>query len=210
MAIKVLIADDHAMVRSGIAALLKGSGITVVDEAANGEEAYEKTVKLKPDVVLMDIRMPKKDGFETLEKIKRKFPHQRVIMLSAFDTQTYVARAVSGGADDYLLKDTPREEIIATIQRVAKDEDLSESSILRRVKRVMNRRKEGGDEAIPLTPRELQVLRNVALGLSNREIGNALEISIETVKEHVQNILRKLDVNDRTQAAVWAVRKGCV
>jgi DNA-binding NarL/FixJ family response regulator len=145
-----------------------------------------------------------------LEKIKRKVPHQRVIMLSAFDTQTYVARAVSGGADEYLLKDTPREEMIATIQRVARDEDLSESSILRRVKRVMTRRKEGGDENIPLTPRELQVLRHVALGLSNREIGNALEISIETVKEHVQNILRKLDVNDRTQAAVWAVRKGCV
>ena len=210
MAIKVLIADDHAMVRSGISALLKGSGITVVDEATNGDEAYEKTIKLKPDVVLMDIRMPKKDGFEALEKIKRKVPHQRVIMLSAFDTQTYVARAVSGGADEYLLKDTPREEMIATIQRVAKDEELSESSILRRVKRVMTRRKEGSDETIPLTPRELQVLRHVALGLSNREIGNALEISIETVKEHVQNILRKLDVNDRTQAAVWAVRKGCV
>ena len=185
MAIKVLIADDHAMVRSGIAALLKGSGITVVDEAANGEEAYEKAIKLKPDVVLMDIRMPKKDGFEALERIKRKVPHQRIIMLSAFDTQTYVARAVSGGADDYLLKDTPREEIIATIQRVAKDEDLSDSSILRRVKRVMNRRKEGGDEGIPLTPRELQVLRNVALGLSNREIGNALEISIKIGRAHV-------------------------
>ncbi len=210
MAIKVLVADDHAMVRSGITALLKGSGITVLDEATNGDEAYDKTIKQKPDVVLMDIRMPKKDGFEALEKIKRKAPHQRVIMLSAFDTQTYVARAVSGGADDFLLKDTPRDEIIATIQRVAKDEDLSESSILRRVKRVMSRRKESGDESIPLTPRELQVLRHVALGLSNREIGNALEISIETVKEHVQNILRKLDVNDRTQAAVWAVRKGCV
>jgi DNA-binding NarL/FixJ family response regulator len=210
MAIKVLVADDHAMVRSGMTALLKGSGITVIDEATNGDEAYDKTIKQKPDVVLMDIRMPKKDGFEALEKIKRKLPNQRVIMLSAFDTQTYVARAVSGGADEYLLKDMPRDEIIATIQRVARDEELSESSILRRVKRVMTRRKETEDEGVPLTPRELQVLRHVALGLSNREIGNALEISIETVKEHVQNILRKLDVNDRTQAAVWAVRKGCV
>ena len=106
MAIKVLVADDHAMVRSGVAQILKGSGITVVGEAANGEEAYDKAIKLKPDIVLMDIRMPKKDGFEALEKIKRKVPNQRVIMLSAFDTQTYVARAVSGGADEFLLKDT--------------------------------------------------------------------------------------------------------
>lgn len=210
MTIKVLVADDHAMVRSGIATLLKGSGIQVIDEAADGDEAVEKTIKLKPDVLLMDIRMPKKDGFAALEKIRKKLPNQRVVMLSAFDNNTYVARSVALGADDYILKDSPREEMVATIQRVYRDEDLSDSSILRRVKRVMNRKKEEEDDGIPLTNRELQVLRHVALGLSNREIGSSLGISIETVKEHVQNILRKLDVNDRTQAAVWAVKKGVV
>jgi DNA-binding NarL/FixJ family response regulator len=210
MAIKVLVADDHAMVRSGISALLKGSGITVIDEATDGEEAVEKTIKLKPDVLLMDIRMPKRDGFAALEKIRKKLPNQRVVMLSAFDNNTYVARSVALGADDYILKDSPKDEMVAAIQRVYRDEDLSDSSILRRVKRVMNRKKEEGDDGVPLTNRELQVLRHVALGLSNREIGGSLGISIETVKEHVQNILRKLDVNDRTQAAVWAVKKGVV
>jgi DNA-binding NarL/FixJ family response regulator len=210
MAIKVLVADDHAMVRSGIAALLKGSGITVIDEAADGEEAVDKTIKLKPDVLLLDIRMPKRDGFAVLEKIRKKMPNQHVVMLSAFDNHTYVARSVALGADDYLLKDAPRDEMVATIQRVHRNEGLSDSSILHRVKRVMTRKREDGDNAIPLTNRELQVLRHVALGLSNREIGSSLEISIETVKEHVQNILRKLDVNDRTQAAVWAVKKGIV
>lgn len=210
MAIRVLVADDHAMVRSGIAALLKGSGITIVDEAADGDEAVEKTIRHKPDVLLMDIRMPKRDGFAALEKIRKKIPNQRVVMLSAFDNNTYVARSVALGADDYLLKDSPREEMVAAIQRVFRDEDLSDSSVLRRVKRVMNRKKEEEEDSIPLTNRELQVLRHVALGLSNREIGSSLGISIETVKEHVQNILRKLDVNDRTQAAVWAVKKGVV
>jgi DNA-binding NarL/FixJ family response regulator len=209
-AIRVLVADDHAMVRSGIAALLKGSGITVVDEAADGDEAVEKTLRLKPDIVLLDIRMPKRDGFSALEKIRKKLPNQRVVMLSAFDNNTYVARSVALGADDYLLKDAPRDEMVAAIQRVVKDEGLSESSILHRVKRVMTRKREDTDDGVPLTNRELQVLRHVALGLSNREIGSSLGISIETVKEHVQNILRKLDVNDRTQAAVWAVKKGIV
>ena len=210
MPIKVLVADDHAMVRSGLTTLLKGSGINVIAEAADGEEAFNKTLKLKPDVVLMDARMPKKDGYYALERIRRKVPHQRVIMLSAYDTRTHIARAVSLGADDYLTKDTPRDEIIKRIKMVMNDEDLSEKSVMREVKRVMTRRKDASESNIPLTPRELQVLRHISLGLSNREIGLALEISVETVKEHVQNILRKLDVNDRTQAAVWAVRQGCV
>jgi DNA-binding NarL/FixJ family response regulator len=210
MAIKVLVADDHAMVRSGISTLLKGSGITVIDEAADGDEAIDKTIKLKPDVLLLDIRMPKRDGFAVLEKIRKKLPNQRVVMLSAFDNHTYVARSVALGADDYILKDAPREEMVAAIQRAYREEGLSDSSILHRVKRVMTRKREENDDGVPLTNRELQVLRHVALGLSNREIGSSLGISIETVKEHVQNILRKLDVNDRTQAAVWAVKKGVV
>ena len=131
-------------------------------------------------------------------------------MLSSYDNPTYVARSVALGAADYVLKSASRQELINAITRAVAGQEPDESSIYQRVKRVMGRRKNGGDETIPLTNRELQVLRHVALGLSNREIGQSLKISIETVKEHVQNILRKLDVNDRTQAAVWAVRKGLV
>lgn len=211
MSITVLVADDHEVVRTGLARLLEDSEITIVGEAENGEQAVEQTLKHNPDVVLMDIRMPEGDGLFALEKIRKQNPNIRVIMLSTYDNPTYVARSVALGAADYVLKDSGREELIAAITRVAAGESPSEDSILRRVKDTMSRRRERLDrEEIPLTNRELQVLRHVALGLSNREIGRSLGISIETVKEHVQNILRKIDASDRTQAAVWAIKKGLV
>jgi DNA-binding NarL/FixJ family response regulator len=193
-----------------LASLFQGSEIEIVDEAADGEEAVEKTMRHQPDVVLMDIRMPNRDGLSALELIRKKMPDACVVMLSTYDNPTYVARSVALGAADYVLKGSSRQELISAITRAAAGEEPDDSSVLRRVKRVMSRRKDGNDDGIPLTNRELQVLRHVALGLSNREIGHSLGISIETVKEHVQNILRKLDVNDRTQAAVWAVRRGVV
>jgi len=208
--IKVVLADDHEVVRSGIANLLKGSNVEIVGEATDGEEAVEKTFKHHPDVVLMDIRMPNQDGLAALEAIRDRMPEARVVMLSTYDNPTYVARSVALGAADYVLKGTSRKELLDSISRAATGDEPSEQSPLRRVKRVMKRRHERDDDGVPLTNRELQVLRHVALGLSNREIGLSLEISIETVKEHVQNILRKLDVNDRTQAAVWAVRRSLV
>ncbi len=210
MTIKVVVADDHEVVRSGLANLLKGSGIEIVDEASDGDEAVEKTMKHHPDVVLMDIRMPNRDGLSALEAIRGKLPDARVVMLSTYDNPTYVARSVALGAADFVLKGSTRQELVDVITRAASGDDPLDTSVLRRVKRVMRRRHEREDDGIPLTNRELQVLRHVALGLSNREIGQSLGISIETVKEHVQNILRKLDVNDRTQAAVWAVRRGVV
>jgi len=210
MTIKVVVADDHEVVRSGLANLLKGSDIEIVDEAADGDEAVEKTMKHHPDVVLMDIRMPNRDGLSALEVIRGKLPEARVVMLSTYDNPTYVARSVALGATDFVLKGSTRQELVEVITRAASGDEPLDTSVLRRVKRVMRRRHEREDDGIPLTNRELQVLRHVALGLSNREIGQSLGISIETVKEHVQNILRKLDVNDRTQAAVWAVRRGVV
>ncbi|MEX0818689.1 MAG: response regulator transcription factor [Pirellulaceae bacterium] len=210
MTIKVLVADDHEVVRSGLANLLKGSDIEIVDEASDGDEAVELTMKHHPDVVLMDIRMPNRDGLSALEVIRGKLPDARVVMLSTYDNPTYVARSVALGATDFVLKGSTRQELVDVITRAASGDEPLDSSVLRRVKRVMRRRHERDDDGIPLTNRELQVLRHVALGLSNREIGQSLGISIETVKEHVQNILRKLDVNDRTQAAVWAVRRGVV
>ena len=208
MAIRVIVADDHEVVRTGLASLLRDTAIEIVAEAADGDEAVRKTIEHRPDVVLMDVRMPNRDGISALEMIRKELPQARVVMLSTYDNPTYVARSVALGAADYVLKSVSREELIRVITRVAAGEEPEEASLFRRMKRTMGRRKDEADEDIPLTNRELQVLRHVALGLSNREIGDSLSISIETVKEHVQNILRKLDVSDRTQAAVWAVRRG--
>jgi DNA-binding NarL/FixJ family response regulator len=211
MTIRAIVADDHEVVRKGLVALFQGSRIEVIAEAATGEEAVAKTLELRPDVVLMDVRMPNHDdGLLALESIRNALPQTCVVMLSAYDNPTYIGRSAALGAADYLLKNTPGPELIAAITRVATGQEAAEDSLLSRIKRTLVRRKDGGDSEVPLTNRELQVLRHVALGLSNREIGNSLTISIETVKEHVQNILRKLDVNDRTQAAVWAVRRNLV
>ncbi|MDP7015603.1 MAG: response regulator transcription factor [Pirellulaceae bacterium] len=210
MSISVLVADDHQVVRSGLASLLDESDIEIVGEAINGAEAVEQACEHQPDVVLMDIRMPEMDGLQALERIRQKKPDAQVVMLSTYDNPTYVARSVALGAADFVLKGATRADLITAIRRAANREAPSDSSVLRRVKGCMGKRREQNDTQTPLTNRELQVLRHVALGLSNREIGRSLTISVETVKEHVQNILRKIDVGDRTQAAVWAVRRGLV
>lgn len=211
MTVKMLVADDHEMVRTGLVSLLEGSSIKVVAEATNGNEAVKLAVKHKPDVVLLDIRMPESDGLEALEKIHKELPTTPVVMLSTYDNPTYVARAVALGASDFVLKGASRQQLISTITAAAEGKSPSSSGELARVAGAMSKSAVvGQDQEIPLTNRETQVLRHVALGLSNREIGRSLSISIETVKEHVQNILRKITVTDRTQAAVWAVRKGLV
>lgn len=210
MSVSVVIADDHAVVRSGLSSLLSNTEIEVVGEAEDGEQAVAQTLKFSPDVVLMDIRMGGTDGLEALEKIREQSPATRVVILSTYDNPTYVARSVALGADDYVLKGSTRDELVSSIRRVANGEPPTNESILERIRQSMARRREGVGEDVPLTNRETQVLRHIALGLSNREIGRSLTISVETVKEHVQNILRKINASDRTQAAVWAVKKGLV
>ncbi|HEX3726270.1 MAG TPA: response regulator transcription factor [Pirellulales bacterium] len=210
MSVKVLVADDHEVVRSGLSSLFADSEVDVVAEATNGQEAVSMAVKHKPDVVLLDIRMGDDDGLDALEKIHRELPETPVVMLSTYDNPTYVARAVALGASDYVLKGASRRELISTIVAAVEGKCPSETGELRRVAGAMSRTVTPSSEEVPLTNRETQVLRHVALGLSNKEIGRSLTISIETVKEHVQNILRKIAVTDRTQAAVWAVRKGLV
>ncbi len=207
--INVVIADDHEMVRAGLHALLKGGDVKIVGEAADGTQTVDLATKLKPDVVLVDVLMPKNDGFWVLEKLRKKFPNLPIVMLSVYDNPTYVARAASLGAADYVLKGCTKHELIHTLHRAAKGGEPTDSSIMRRVRLTMSKRKDREDD-VPLTNREMQVLRHIAMGLSNREIAKALEISIETVKEHVQNLLRKLQLGDRTQAAVWAVRNDLV
>jgi DNA-binding NarL/FixJ family response regulator len=210
MTIRVVVADDHEVVRRGLGCLFNDSEVKIVGEAATGEEAIQQTRKHKPDVVVLDIRMPGMDGLDTLEKIKAEYPDLPVVMMSTYDNPTYVARAVALGAADYVLKGSSRDQILDAITRAAGGQQAPPDSMLNRIRGSMTRRREGNDQENPLTNRELQVLRHVALGLSNREIGRSLSISIETVKEHVQNILRKIDVADRTQAAVWAVKRGLV
>lgn len=210
MSVRLLIADDHEVIRTGLVALLAGSEIEVVGQASSGKEAVKLAEQLKPDVILLDIRMPDSDGLATLEKLRAKVPESKVVMLSTYDNPTYVARSVALGACDYVLKGSTHEVLIETIMTAAAGESPSRSGELRRVAGAMKIRQVLDDDDVPLTQRETQVLRHVALGLSNKEIGRSLEISVETVKEHVQNILRKIAVTDRTQAAVWAVRKALV
>jgi DNA-binding NarL/FixJ family response regulator len=210
MSIKILVCDDHQVIRTGLASLFAGTEIEIVGEADNGKEALKQAQRLKPDVILLDIRMPDGDGLSTLEKLRAKVPESKVVMLSTYDNPTYIARAVALGASDYVLKGASRDDIIATIVGTFKGEGPSRGGELKKIAATMKVRQIVDDDDVPLTQRETQVLRHVALGLSNREIGRSLEISVETVKEHVQNILRKIAVSDRTQAAVWAVRKGLV
>jgi DNA-binding NarL/FixJ family response regulator len=210
MTIRVLVADNHPVVRAGLQTMLEGSDIKVIAEAATGNQAIELSVKHHPDVVLLEIRLPETDGFEALERIVERSPRTKVVILTSSDLQTHIARSVALGAAGYLLKTANKEELITAVNRAHTGLPPEPDSLMGRVKSTMVRRRPTYDDEIPLTNREVQVLRHVALGLANREIATALGISIETVKEHVQNILRKLEANDRTEAAVWAVKKGLV
>jgi DNA-binding NarL/FixJ family response regulator len=209
MSIKVLIADDHEVVRSGLKSLLSGPDFEVVGQASGGEEAFQLAQKHKPNVVLLDIRMADGDGLEALDKIRAALPATRVIMLSTFDNPTYMARAAALGASDYLLKSSSRDDLRTAIKSAAAGESPLRTELRRLAGTASPAQVELTDD-VSLTQRESQVLRHMALGLSNKEIGRALGISVDTVKEHVQNILRKVKATDRTQAAVWAVRKGLV
>ena len=208
--IKVLIADDHEVVRSGLKVLLANTDIEVLGEVATGEAAVKFTLEKSPDVVLMDIRMPEGDGLTALGRIKLDKPDMPILMLSTFDNPTYIARSVAFGASGYLLKGCTRDQLIKAIHTAASGESAWTRDELRRVTGALATPRLAADVEVPLTQRESEVLRQLAYGLTNKEIAQALHISYETVKEHVQHILRKIGVSDRTQAAVWAVRKQLV
>lgn len=210
MAIRALIADDHEVVRSGLKSLFVGTDIDVIAEATTGKEAVTMAIELKPDIVILDVRMPDGDGLATLGRIKLDCPDLAVLMLSTYDNPTYVARSVALGACGYVMKTAEREKILDAVKKGAQGESVWTREELRRVTGALSTPRLASDVEVPLTQRESEVLRQLALGLTNKEIANALEISYETVKEHVQHILRKVGVSDRTQAAVWAVRKGLV
>jgi DNA-binding NarL/FixJ family response regulator len=208
MPITVLIVDDHEIVRRGLASIFKDSGVRIVAEGATGAEAVRLARRHKPDVVLLDVRLGAEDGLDSIRRLRTAAPAARVVAFSAFDNPTYVARAVSAGAHDYVLKSATRADLLNAVTGAASGAEPTRAGELRRMANSMASRELPADATVPLTPRETQVLRLVAMGLSNREIADALEISVETVKEHVQNLLRKIELADRTQAAVWALRNG--
>ena len=208
--IRVLIADDHEVIRSGLKTLIAGTDIKVVGEVSTGAEAVKFALENEVDVVLIDIRMPDGDGLTALGRIKLDKPDLPVLILSTFDNPTYVARAVALGASGYLLKGCTRDELVKGIVSAAAGESAWTREELRRVTGALATPRLSADVEVPLTQRESEVLKQLAYGLTNKEIANTLHISYETVKEHVQHILRKIGVSDRTQAAVWAVRKELV
>lgn len=208
MSIKLLVVDDHPVVRLGLREMLAGSEIHVGAEAANGHEALALIQSTPFDLVLMDVRMPECDGLRCLAELKKIKPDLPVLMLSAYDSPTYVARAVALGAGGYLTKTVGREELISAVLEVAGGGAAWSKEHLRRTSTSVGEPNVQLDLEVPLTKRELEVLKQLSLGLTNKEIAEALSISYETVKEHVQHVLRKLGVSDRTQAAVWAVRRG--
>ncbi len=210
MPIKIVIADDHELVRAGFKAMMAGTDIKVVGEASGGDQAVKLALKHNPDVVVLDVRMADGDGLSALSRIKLERPEMPVVLLSTYDNPTYVARAVALGASGYVLKSEPKSKILSAIRTAAAGETSWTREELRRVTGALATPRLNTDVEVPLTQRESEVLRQLALGLTNKEIAQTLHISYETVKEHVQHILRKIGVTDRTQAAVWSVRKGLV
>jgi DNA-binding NarL/FixJ family response regulator len=210
MSTEILVADDQQMVREGLAAMLKHADIEIVAEAATGKAAVEMIDEYDPDVVLMDVRMPDGDGLSVLGRIRLDHPDLPILMLSHYENAAYIARAVALGANGYLLKGVDRDRLIQAIRTAAAGGTIWTRELLRRVSGALATPKLAGDVEAPLSERESDVLRELADGLTNQQIAVKLDISYETVKEHIQHILRKIGVTDRTQAAVWAVRKGLV
>jgi NarL family two-component system response regulator LiaR len=207
--IRVLIADDHAIVRKGVRALLATEPeILVIGEAENGEEAIERVAQLEPDVVLMDLVMPEVDGVEAIEHIAAHQPEVRILVLTSFTGIDNIIPAVKAGALGYLLKDSGPEELVEAIRQVYSGNASLHPTIARKLLQELSDSAEPAPHADPLTDREREVLRLVAQGRHNQEIADLLAISEATVRTHVSHILTKLDLSSRTQAALYALRRG--
>jgi len=210
-AIRVLIADDHAVVREGLRTLIGAqSEMELVGEAVDGVEAVQKVRSLKPDVILLDLVMPRMGGLEAIEEIKRDDPETRILVLTSFAEDDKVFPAIKSGALGYLLKDATPQELLQAIRDVHRGEPTMHPSIARKLMRELQRPPEPSRTPTeePLTEREVEVLRLVAQGFPNQEIGDKLCISERTVRTHVTSILGKLHLANRTQAALYALREG--
>ncbi|MEU4404885.1 response regulator transcription factor [Streptosporangium sp. NPDC023963] len=202
--LRVMIVDDHPVVREGLRGMLEADpGITVVGEAASGDEAVVRAGELAPDVILMDLRMPDGDGVSATSRILTGRPESRVVVLTTYETDADIVRAVEAGAAGYLLKDTSRADLLAAIRSAARGETVLSPSVATRLVTRMR-----APTAESLSPRETEVLSLVARGLTNAEIGRALFISETTVKTHLLRVFGKLGVSDRTAAVTTALDRG--
>lgn len=214
--IRVLLVDDHPIVRGGLRSLLEAQDeIEVVGEAPDGQEGVVTALDLLPDLVLMDIRMPGMNGVEATRQIKAHAPNIKVVMLTSYDDDEQVFEAIRAGASGYVLKDVNPEKLLTAIQAVADGYSLMSPAIARKVQAELQRVTTPvvgvlTEEVIALTPRENEVLGLIAHGHNNREIAAALSISEKTVKTHVSNIFAKLQITDRSQAVLYAARKGLI
>ena len=211
MSIRVMVVDDQTMVRAGFRLLLADEAdIDVVAEASNGRDAVAQAARFRPDVILMDIRMPEMDGLEATRRILASDAEARVLVLTTFDLDDYVFEALRAGASGFVLKDEPPEQLISAVRTIAAGDALLSPTVTRRViRRFATVRRQAPPPAVAeLTPRELEVLRLISQGMSNAEIGEELFISDTTVKTHVTRLLQKLALRDRAQAIVLAYQTG--
>lgn len=207
--IRVLVADDHAVVVRGLQALINTErDMEVVGTAADGVEAVEAAQRLRPHVILLDLQMPHKDGLEAITETRASQPDARILVLTSFDDDERVFAAVKAGALGYLLKDTSPADLIAAIRQVSRGKAALPPDIALKIIQEMQRSSSLPPTPEPLTPREVQVLRLVARGLSNDEIAGQLTLSERTVRTHISNILGKLHLANRTKAALYALKEG--
>jgi NarL family two-component system response regulator LiaR len=207
--IRILIADDHAIVRAGLRTLITAKpGMELVGEAEDGAQAVALAHSLKPDVIVLDMVMPRKDGLEAIKEIKRDNPEARILVLTSFDSDERVFAAIKAGALGYLLKDSLPQQLLEAIHDVYQGRSSLHPAIALKVIRELNQPSTRPPTESPLTGREVEVLKLVAQGLNNEEIANKLSISEWTVRTHIRNILGKLHVASRTQAALYAIREG--
>jgi len=208
---RLVIADDHELARAGLRTMLIGQhGIELLAEAKNGREALEFCRRLQPDLALIDVRMPDVDGLATCRSIRQEVPTTNVILITMHENPHYLLEALRAGASAYVLKDVTQRELLATIRRVLRGESVLDPDIVVRVLGHMTEdtSRQAHLSALQLSPRERQVLQLLAQGLTNREIARALTVSASTIKIHVEHILAKLGVSDRTQAAVRSIELG--
>lgn len=211
MSVKVMLADDHALMREGIKHLLEFDGsIEVIDEANNGKECLEKLEKIEPDILLLDINMPDMNGIEVLEELKKQNKNIKILMLTVHSEVEYLIKAIDIGANGYILKDSGSLELKQAINVIMTDGSYIQPSLLPALNSRLINRDIDKEKLESLTKREIEILTQVAGGMFNKEIANNLDISERTVKNHISNIFKKIDVSDRTQAAVFAIKNNVV
>lgn len=211
MAVKVMIADDHSMIREGLKQLLELEGeFKVVAEACDGDECLEKLTKITPDILLLDINMPNMNGLEVLKKMREKKVKVKVLVLTVHNEVEYLLKAVDIGINGYLLKDSESVELKKAILSVVNGEDYIQPSLIPVLNSKMIDRNKDSIKIESLTKREMDVLKLLAVGMYNKEVAEKLDISERTVKNHVSNIFKKINVTDRTQAAVFAIRNNLI